>query len=200
MKEVNLLLDEVIKTKQCTKCKEVKPVTEFYASKTHKGGCTSWCKLCMKVYYQTSEHKAYMKVYDKSRWQTPQRKVYMKAYQQTSEYKAYCQTPKYKAKRKSYWQTPKGKANKARKNHKRRTLMKELPCNLTAEQWEEIKASQDYRCAICGEVKPLERDHIFPLSKGGAFTKDNIQGLCRSCNSSKGARVIRAQQQMNLSL
>jgi len=43
-----------------------------------------------------------------------------------------------------------------------------------------------YRCATCGAVETLTIDHIDPLSKGGSDDLDNLQLLCRSCNSRKG--------------
>lgn len=45
-------------------------------------------------------------------------------------------------------------------------------------------------CAKCGAAK-VEIDHIVPISLGGRNTIDNIQPLCRSCNSSKGTRIIK---------
>jgi len=68
--------------------------------------------------------------------------------------------------------------------------MKDLPCDLTAEEWEEIQVSQDYKCAICGKELPLQKDHIIPVTKGGGFTKSNIQGLCISCNARKKDKII----------
>ena len=46
-----------------------------------------------------------------------------------------------------------------------------------------------YRCVKCGDHKDLSADHIHPESKGGKATFDNLQTLCRPCNSRKGARV-----------
>ena len=45
-----------------------------------------------------------------------------------------------------------------------------------------------YRCVHCGTHKDLSVDHIKPESKGGTLDFDNLQTLCRSCNSKKGAK------------
>jgi hypothetical protein len=45
-----------------------------------------------------------------------------------------------------------------------------------------------YRCKSCGAGKKLTIDHINPVAKGGDESFENLQTLCRSCNSSKGAR------------
>lgn len=55
----------------------------------------------------------------------------------------------------------------------------------TLEEWRELKKRYKYKCAICGERKPLTKDHIIPLSEGGTDYIKNIQPLCRSCNSKK---------------
>lgn len=46
-----------------------------------------------------------------------------------------------------------------------------------------------WACVICGAAEDLTLDHIHPFSRGGEDTYDNLQAMCRSCNSSKGARV-----------
>lgn len=57
---------------------------------------------------------------------------------------------------------------------------------LTATEWTETKEYFDHRCAYCGrQPEKLTIDHIVPLSRGGAHTKENIVPACRSCNSSK---------------
>jgi 5-methylcytosine-specific restriction endonuclease McrA len=51
-----------------------------------------------------------------------------------------------------------------------------------------LSESQKYRCAYCGEKKLLTLDHIKPLALGGAHDVSNAQMVCKSCNSSKGAK------------
>lgn len=36
-------------TKQCTRCKIIKPINDFYKKKSNKDGIDSWCKSCYKI-------------------------------------------------------------------------------------------------------------------------------------------------------
>lgn len=46
-----------------------------------------------------------------------------------------------------------------------------------------------YKCVSCGTQKNLTCDHIIPESKGGETTLENLQTMCKSCNSSKGVKL-----------
>lgn len=52
-----------------------------------------------------------------------------------------------------------------------------------------IYTRDGWQCLRCGRSDDLTLDHIWPWSKGGQDTEDNLRTLCRSCNSTKGARV-----------
>ncbi len=47
-------------------------------------------------------------------------------------------------------------------------------------------ARDNFTCRRCGAHDRLQVDHIVPRSGGGAYSMDNYQTLCRSCNASKG--------------
>jgi len=46
-----------------------------------------------------------------------------------------------------------------------------------------------YRCLRCGTHLNLTADHIHPESMGGETVFENLQTLCRSCNSKKGTSL-----------
>jgi 5-methylcytosine-specific restriction endonuclease McrA len=57
--------------------------------------------------------------------------------------------------------------------------------DLTDEQWAALKQAWG-GCAYCGEEsKPVQRDCVLALSRGGRYTLDNVVPACRSCNTSK---------------
>lgn len=41
-------------------------------------------------------------------------------------------------------------------------------------------------CSKCGGTRDLTADHILSLANGGQNILENVQVLCRRCNSSKG--------------
>jgi len=77
---------------------------------------------------------------------------------------------------------------------KRRSAMKKGAVGRhTREQWERMKADCNYTCFACLRTEPeitLTEDHIVPLSKGGSDYIENIQPLCRSCNTRKYTKTV----------
>jgi hypothetical protein len=55
---------------------------------------------------------------------------------------------------------------------------------------QEIFDRDGSECQYCGSFDDLTCDHIVPLIRGGTNDHDNLTTACRSCNSSKGDKLV----------
>lgn len=60
---------------------------------------------------------------------------------------------------------------------------KPIPAKL---RWAVFKRD-GYCCRSCGSDEDLTADHMHPEARGGETILENLQTLCRTCNSRKGA-------------
>lgn len=99
----------------------------------------------------------------------------------------------WKIKFEAWWERKMESANRgghARRLAKQGTLDRhgQAVNSLTLEEWKEIQARYHFKCAYCQQRRPLTKDHIVPISKGGFHTRINVIPACHSCNSKKGNR------------
>jgi hypothetical protein len=48
----------------------------------------------------------------------------------------------------------------------------------------------NFQCVACRSTDNLTIDHIKPVSRGGTDEMNNLQILCKSCNSKKGSKIM----------
>lgn len=75
--------------------------------------------------------------------------------------------------------------------HNRNAIIRGDGGKITSEQWKNLCNQYENKCLCCGrsDIK-LTIDHVVPVKLGGRNSIDNIQPLCGTCNSSKGAKYI----------
>lgn len=77
------------------------------------------------------------------------------------------------------------RSRKARVARRRKRRMERVEHDLSDEQWAALKEAWG-GCAYCGATdKPLQRDCVQAISRGGRYTLGNIAPACASCNASK---------------
>ncbi len=71
-----------------------------------------------------------------------------------------------------------------RKLPEKPTCSRQVPAAVRWAVWER----DNFTCLHCGSRRFLSLDHKIPWSKGGTHDQDNLQTLCRTCNSRKRTR------------
>ena len=100
------------------------------------------------------------------------------------------------AEERNAYQRDYGKANRTRLTlftNNRRARKLQARGSHTDKEWQELKVFHNFTCLRCGKQEPeikLTRDHVIPLTQGGADSIDNIQPLCAQCNSKKNNKHI----------
>ena len=188
-----------METKICTECKEEKFLESYHKDVSKKDGKRSECKSChnarIKKYRRTESGKLAAVKYRKSEKGKLSQIKYIKSSRGKLKRAEFCKTDKYKLVQTRYKKSDKGKAAIARDNCKKIFWKSNVINDLTAPETKCILFLQEYKCIYPGcdkyfdEIRPT-LDHIRPVSKGGNFTKENIQALCQSCNSKKGIKTI----------
>ncbi len=142
-------------------------------------------KIIRRRHRQTDKYKATKRRYR----QTDKYKASVKHLRQSEKEKAttkhYQQSDRYKAIKKHYKQSDKGKAHELKYQVERRSKVQSAELVSPAEIFYRDKNI----CQLCKE--PINwndynlyptLDHIIPISKNGAHTKNNIQLAHRICN------------------
>lgn len=192
--------------KHCYKCDIIKSLLDFNKKKNTWDGLRSNCRDCDKVFhqgYRSNPEKAAKEL------------SYKQQYRQENRQKELEYTRDWREKNKSLlpvfyrkWHLN----NKDKINAKSKVRVKQwIKDNLekhringrnyrarsakaigshTLEQWQQLLQFFNGYCPSCNRKEELTLDHIIPLAEGGTHYIDNIQPLCKSCNSSKMHRLI----------
>jgi 5-methylcytosine-specific restriction endonuclease McrA len=81
-------------------------------------------------------------------------------------------------------------SRRSRAARKRKRRMGLVEHDLSDAQWAALQDAWG-GCAYCGATdRPLQRDCVLAVSRGGRYTLDNIAPACGPCNASKGNEEV----------
>jgi 5-methylcytosine-specific restriction endonuclease McrA len=163
----------------CKACK-----TEFNNADHRRNYCSPACfkegkRIRNVAYYNSDKGKrAAKRQKDSSRY-----KEYRSSQRYKDIEKRYNSLPKVRAARVAstirYWKS----SAKARAYKKRvKNLYSKRTTGSLRFWWKEVSANG---CRACGTMNDLTVDHIVSISNGGTDNKENLQVLCRGCNTKK---------------
>jgi len=192
------------KEKRCGCCKEIKSVDMFYKSNGTVSGFTCYCKACLKIkgkeYHNRPDvkekHILKCSIYRNNHLE--EEKANHKRYKELHRDKVNEHNREYAKKNRSVSNKAQNKwlnshvEKRIEYNNKRRAYVSNAPGRgVTSDDWLQVTNKYGNKCLACGSVtKRLTLDHVVPISLGGAHDPDNIQPLCKPCNSSKGVKTI----------
>jgi 5-methylcytosine-specific restriction endonuclease McrA len=184
--------------KTCKKCGLEKPTSDYTVDVRYKDGYYPWCADCRRAWRAARRHGAdrektleYFREYAAERRPRIRKLALATFYRHKEEYSA----KRREYDRKRYQTDPEVRRRKnqqaSEKNRRRRAKLYGIETqHHTEQEWQELCVRYDHRCLCCGERKPLSRDHVVPVTMGGTDSIDNIQPLCKVCNSRKNNRTI----------
>jgi len=150
--------------KQCSHCKQIKPVSEFSKDKYKKDGLDIYCKLC-----RSKKRKTYSL--------SPRGKATRRHWQQTEKAKT-----SQKRRSRKYRQSKKGKAlhkknrrkyEQSERRHPEKARARSITSHAIAAG--KIDFAKNHKCTYC--EKPAEQYHHPDYSK-----PLNVEPVCRSCH------------------
>lgn len=156
-------------SKYCPSCKQTKPATDYYKSKSHSHGLRSYCKLCEK---------------ERNTLREPEYKAQRKRYRQTEVYKDI---------KRRYYQNNKEAIKASNKKSSKYCTVKFGRYKYQAEQrglsftltFEEFEQYYRKNCFYCNsEVETIGLDRV---NNDVGYELGNVVSCCWMCNSMKHA-------------
>jgi 5-methylcytosine-specific restriction endonuclease McrA len=173
--------------KKCNNCQVWKAFTEYGKSPRNKGGMETLCLPCSRARKRALRAKFRAEHPDRAKsemaeWYAKKGVEYHQAWRNRNREKI------NENNRKRYAHDPQKNIDYCL--HRSAVRRGAPGGNHTAAEWKALCERYDNRClCCCGKLK-LTRDHIVPVSQGGSDSIQNIQPLCKNCNSRKNDRHI----------
>lgn len=192
--------------KKCTKCGEIKPLSEFHKRKASKDGLRYACKPCT-IANTTGYKKANRDRVNESRrdWHSRNKDVangYCKNYysknrdsrlEYSRDYRSKNKEKVYESNKRYLRDNPEFSRVAA---SRRRSLLAGANGSFSVDQWTSRLEYYESKCMYCGSSESIEIEHRIPLSRGGTNLPANLVPACKSCNCKKGTKTETEYKQL----
>lgn len=169
--------------KQCSKCNEQKPLTEYHRDKYSKDGYVQRCKSCIQ-----KKTKQWLEINRERNKETCRNR-----YKENPEpYKARSNNwakanPEWKAQTNRIYQINNPHIYRDTKQRRKIRKAQNGEYTITAKELQKLYSSP---CFYCGSKTNIQADHVIPIARGGVHGISNLVPACQSCNASKRERTI----------
>lgn len=174
----------------CSKCKRELPLDKYHfmIARDRKKGFRSQCKECEGTKFNEPVIKDGYKTCTKCGKRLKANKIFFQTRTRNknqSNLTGWCKEC-YNEWHRGYTKKEKVKLKNLIAVQTRAAKKRKLISTLTKTEWEECLKFFNYKDAYTGlPMKIISQDHVIPLSKGGAYVKQNIIPCDASVNSSK---------------
>lgn len=173
--------------KRCSKCGQIKPISEFYKRKSSKDGLYSYCKQCdksMKAYYYQT-HKGKIKAY-KAEW-LAKHPNYNAEYYKANKEKAKAYNAEYQANYTDPQKNPLGFARHMVAHYRKMDRDRGFDDSqtITAEWF--VQNIMYKHCAHCG-LRQVGAIGANRLNNDLGHEASNLEPCCKSCNCKENIR------------
>lgn len=187
--------------KQCRTCHLYKDLDDFHLLKGMKDGHNSKCKQCdaerrRQQYYLNHDRELAAARRGRERQDKEAVRAYAARYREVNSekvrasIKAWRQKNKDRVRQLNRDYTAQNRAKVRLQGQVRYAARRRNGGSFTTQEWIQLCESFGNMCVDCGVVERLTVDHVIPLTFGGTSDIENIQPLCKSCNSRKGNRIM----------
>ena len=184
--------------KQCSKCKKLKPFSEYYKRKNRKSGYQPACKKCeiQRTKKWIKENKESVKQREKTRYYAnknilnEQSRIYHAENREAINQKRrqkHIENLEHEKEVSRLWKKNNPELVRNQSARRRANKKNNGEYKLTKKELTKLYSSN---CFYCGKNKSIEIDHVIPLSRGGTHSIGNLVSACRNCNARKNNKTI----------
>lgn len=189
--------------KQCSVCGLIFPLADFPVRKDTASGRRSACQTCHRA-----RSNEYSKTYRK--WNPEKVREYARQYRENNQDRERARYRRYDEAHREKRRAAMASARATNPEYQRalRKAWREDNLEVVRERcrryWHYRRTGSDpsvlvdayaerlleLPCDYCGATENISIDHVVPISRGGKHVIENIVPACRTCNSSKGAKLL----------